>query len=79
MKQEEQGQQPRMLRENTPGVGIGSTGSSDAEKAGRTPCVTEQSNDTDTCTGGASRSNPKKVDNVHSVKSRQCYESKDEK
>ena len=79
MKQEDQDQQPRMPKENTPVVAKGSTGTSDAEKAGRTPCVTERSYDTDTCIGGDIRSNTEEAGSVPSVDSRQCYESTEEK
>ena len=34
-------------------TGVGGASRSNAEKAGRTPCITEPSNARDTCIGGA--------------------------
>ena len=39
----------------------------------------ERSNDTDTCIGGASRRDVEKAGSVHSIESRQCYETEVEK
>ena len=68
VKCEEQGQQPEMRKNMTPGV---TEPSNDAEKAGRTPCVIERSNVADTCIGGASRRDAEKAGSVHSIDSRQ--------
>ena len=50
---------------------VGGASKSDAEKAGRTPCVTGRSNATDTCIGGASGGDAKKAGSVHSIVNRQ--------
>ena len=84
VKCEEQGKQPEMLENITPGVtersndvgtGIGGAGVSYAKKAGRTTCIIEQSNAGDTCIGGASRRDVEKAGSVHSIESRQFYET----
>ena len=88
MKSEEQGQQPEIRKNITPGftersndvgTSIGGAGVSYAEKSGRTPCVIERSNAADTCIGGASRHDAEKAGSVHSIESRKCYETKVEK
>ena len=88
MKQEELGQRHWMHRKNTLGVTewvndtetcVGGASRSDAEKAGRTPCIKEQSNATDTCIGGASGGNAKKAGSIHSLGSRQSYKTQEEK
>ena len=72
VKTEEIGQQPELRKTDLPSV-------SDAEKAGRTPCITERSNATDTCIGGASGGDTKKAGSLNSLGSRQSYETQDEK
>ena len=88
MKQAELGQRPRMHRKDTQGVTewindaetcVGSASRSDGKKAGRTPCVIEWSNATDTHIGGASVGDAKKAGSIHSLGSRQCYETEEEK
>ena len=88
MKQEELGQRSEMHKKNTPCITersndadtrIGSASVRDVEKAGRTLSVTERSNDTDTCIGGSSVRNAEKAGRVHSLGSRHCYETKEEK
>ena len=84
VKQEELGQQPGLRKKNTPSINdaetcVGGASRSDAEKAGRTPCVTGRSNATDTCIGGASGCNTKKAGSVHSIGNRQSYETQEER
>ena len=88
VKCEEQGQQPEMLKNMTPsvtersndvGTSIGDAGVGFAEKAGWMPCVIEQSNAVDTSIGGHSRRDAEKAGSVHSIESRQCFETEVEK
>ena len=88
MKQEELGQQPELRKKDMPSVNerindaetcVGGASRSDSEKAGRTLCVTEQSNATDTCIGGSSEGDAKKAGSIHSLGSRQSYETQAEK
>ena len=74
VKCKEQGQQPEMRKNMTPGVteqsnyagtSIGGAGVGYAEKAGWTPCLIEWSNAADTCIGGASRHDVEKAGSVH--------------
>ena len=56
MKQDEWGQQPELRKKIMPSLNdadtcVGGASRSDADKAGRTLCVIERSNDTDTCIG----------------------------
>ena len=66
------GFQPELHNQVSPSV-------SDAKKAGHTPCVRERSNDTDTRIGGDSRCDAEKAGSVHSINSRQSYETEVEK
>ena len=43
------------------------------------PGVTERINDSETCVGSATRSDAEKAGSVHSLRSRQCYETEEEK
>ena len=88
VKCEEQGLQLEMRQNMTPGIteqsndagtSIGGAGVGYVEKAGRTPCVIERSNAGDTCIGSASRQDVEKAGSVHSIDSRQCYETEVEK
>ena len=84
MKKEELGQQPGLRKKDTLSINdvetcAGGASRSDAEKASRTPCVTEQSNATNTGIGGASGGDVKKAGIIHSLGSRQSYETQEEK
>ena len=72
VKSEEWSQQPVSRNPDTLSV-------NDAEKAGRTECIAERSNAQDTRIGGASRRDAEKAGSVHSVDSKQNYETEVEK
>ena len=64
---------------NEAGPSIGGACVGYVEKAGRTPCVIERSNVEDTCIGGNIRHDAEKAGSVHSIDSRQYYETQVEK
>ena len=66
-------------RSNDTGTSTGGAGVGYAQKAGCTLCVIERSNVADTCIGGASRHDSQKAGSVHSIDSRQCYDTEVEK